>query len=163
MSIENSKMELRFLADFKQGLPTLARWYFDEWGYLEGGNTFDKVIAKLYDYQNIDSIPLVILAVEEGEVLGAAQLKYREMDIYPEKEHWLGGVYVSKQHRGKGIAEKIIAKILSIAKEFNVPRLYLQTENLSGGLYRRLGWNPIEQVSYRGIDVLVMEQKIDAS
>jgi len=127
---------------------------------LEEGNTVDKVTERLHDYLNTDKIPLIVLAVEEDEILGAAQLKYREMDIYPEKEHWLGGVYVSEKHRGNKIAEIIIGKVVSVAKKLKVNNLYLQTENLNGGLYRRLGWQLLEQVKYRGLDVLVMENQI---
>ena len=153
-------MELKFLAHNKKAIPILANWYFDEWGHLEKGNTLDKVTEKLHGYLNTDKIPLIVLAVEGGEILGAAQLKYREMDIYPEKEHWLGGVYVSKKYRGNKVAENVIGKVVSVAKELNVYKLYLQTEDLSGGLYSRLGWRPLEQVNYRGLDVLVMENQI---
>jgi len=40
--------------------------------------------------------------------------------------------------------------------------LYLQTVRLSGGLYARLGWEPCENVCYKGVDVLVMERRIRA-
>lgn len=153
-------MELEFLADNEKAIPIVAKWYYEEWGYLTEGNTLDKVKEKLSSYLNTDRIPLIILAVEKGEILGVAQLKYREMDIYPEKEHWLGGVYVSKYHRGNRIAEQIIHRVISVAKKLEVHKLYLQTEDLSGGLYCRLGWQPIEQVNYRGLDVLVMENQI---
>ncbi|MFT7606812.1 MAG: GNAT superfamily N-acetyltransferase, partial [Saprospiraceae bacterium] len=89
-----------------------------------------------------------------------AQLKYHEMSIYPDKENWLGGVYVSKNYRGKGIARQIIQKLIVIAGNLNIKKLYLQTENLDGGLYQRMGWKPIEQVNYHNIDVLVMERDI---
>ena len=82
------------------------------------------------------------------------------MDIYPEREHWLGGVYVSEKHRGNKIAEMIVLKIISVAEKLGVKKLYLQTENKSGGLYHHLGWRPLEEVNYRGIDVLVMENQI---
>ena len=98
--------------------------------------------------------------VEEEALLGAAQLKFREMSIYPEKEHWVGGVYVAEAHRGKGIARQILVELIAIAKSLKIETLYLQTEHLNGGLYGRMGWTPIEQVNYRGIDVLVMEKSI---
>lgn len=82
------------------------------------------------------------------------------MDIYPEKEHWLGGVYVSQNHRGNKIAEQIIHKVVTVAKNLNVHKLHVQTQHLGGGLYRHLGWRPIEQVNYRGMNVLVMENQI---
>jgi GNAT superfamily N-acetyltransferase len=153
-------MDFRFLADSKKAIPILANWYFKEWGYLENGNTYDKVSEKLYGYLNINKMPLIIVAVEENEIIGSAQLKYREMDIYPKKEHWLGGVYVSKKYLGNRVAEKIVVKIISIARELEVNKLHLQTEDLRGGLYCHLGWQPVEQVNYRGLDVLVMEKQI---
>ena len=153
-------MEFEYLAENKEAIPILAEWYFDEWGYIEKGNTLDKITEKLHSYLHVDAIPLIILAIDEGEILGAAQLKYREMDIYPEKEHWIGGVYVSEKHRGNKVGKNIILKVTSIAKELGVKTLYLQTENKNGGLYSHLGWEPLEQVNYRGIDVLVMENQI---
>ena len=102
----------------------------------------------------------MLLAIEDGELLAVTQLKFREMTIYPEKTHWLGGVYVSKPHRGKGIAKLIVNETIKMAKKLDVKTLYLQTENLNGGLYRQLGWQPIEQVNYNEVDVLVMELDI---
>lgn len=155
-------MELQLLAENQQALPIVAEWYFTEWGHLKKGNSLAKAKESLSDYLNTDKIPLLILAVESGKILGAAQLKYHEMTIYEDKEHWLGGVYVAKSHRGEKIAEAIIARIVSLAEQFGVSKLYLQTEHLDGGLYGRLGWNPIEKVTYRGLRVLVMEREIAA-
>ncbi len=84
------------------------------------------------------------------------------MTIYPDKEHWLKGVCVSKPHRGAKIAEAIIARIFSIAEQLDLPKLYLQTERLDGSLYDRLGWKPIEKVTYRYLRVLVMERELAA-
>lgn len=153
-------MELDFLANNKSAVPTIAKWYFEEWGYLMPENSLDEVEQNLRAYLNTDRIPLMILAKRGEEVLGVAQLKFYEMDIYPEKEHWLGGVYVAKKHRGNRIAERIILEVITVARKLGVPKLHLQTEDLSGGLYRRLGWEPIEQVNYRGNNVLVMEKTI---
>ena len=153
-------MELEYLANNKSAIPTLAKWYFEEWGHLLEENSLDKEIQNLHLYLNTDKIPLIILAIKDQKILGAAQLKFREMDIYPDKEHWLGGVYVSKQHRGNGIAKIIISEAITKAKKLGVHKLYLQTEHLSGGLYSRLGWETIEQVYYRGTNVLVMEKTI---
>jgi len=153
-------MKFEYLADNKNLLPTIAKWYFEEWGHMDKENTLDKEMERLQVYLNKDSLPLILLAIEDGELLGAAQLKYHEMSIYPNKEHWLGGVYVSKKHRGKGIAKKIIQELIIITQKLNIQTLYLQTENLTGGLYRQMGWMPIEQINYHGIVVLVMEKTI---
>ena len=153
-------MEFELLADNQSAMPIVANWYFEEWGHFKQANTLAKVEAALGAYLNVDKIPLILLAVEAGEILGAAQLKYREMEIFPDKEHWIGGVYVSKEHRGHSIAEKLIGRLISIAEQLDVGRLYLQTEHLDGGLYRRLGWQPVERVHHRDLHVLVMEKEL---
>lgn len=153
-------MKLEYLADHPELLPTVAQWYFEEWGYLSEEKTLEQDIQRLQIYQNKDKVPLMLLAIQDGELLGAAQLKFREMSIYPEKEHWVGGVYVAEAHRGKGIARQILVALIAIAKSLKIETLYLQTEHLDGGLYGRMGWMPIEQVNYRGIDVLVMKKSI---
>lgn len=153
-------MDFDYLANYKAAIPIIAEWYYDEWGYLSEINSIEKSIQNLQQYLNVNQIPLMIIAKKGSEILGTAQLKFHEMTIYPEKEHWLGGVYVSKIHRSKRIAEKIILRIAHIAKDLSVEKLYLQTEYLNGGLYQRLGWQAIEKVNYRGANVLVMEKII---
>lgn len=153
-------MELYLLADRPQAIPRLARWYFAEWGHEIAGNSIEKEEEKLGQFLNQAQLPISVLAYEGDELLGAAQLKFREMSIYPEKEHWLGAVYVAANHRGKGIAAKIIAEVLVIAKKHQVPTLYLQTEHLDGGLYAALGWQPEEKLVYEGIEVLVMKKPL---
>lgn len=142
--------------------PIVARWYFEEWGRLREGASVASFDDTLNDYLNRDSIPLIVMAVDGDKVMGVAQLRYHEMSIYPEKEHWLGGVYVDVEHRDKNVASALVKKIEQVALTLRVSELHLQTESLSGGLYARLGWQPVEQVNYRGVDVLVMTKRIEA-
>ena len=118
----------------------------------------EKEAEKLRGFLHRARVPLIVVAKVDGEVVGAAQLKFREMDIYPDREHWLGGVYVLPTMRGKKIAEQIIARLVDIAEQLGVRELFLQTERLEGGLYGRLGWRPMEIVSYHGNQVRVMRR-----
>ena len=153
-------MEFVYLADQPEALPVVAEWYYLQWGREHGMKSVKEAEEILTGYLNRDDIPLVILAREKGEILGAVQLKYYEMDIYPNKEHWLGGVFVPEKHRGRKIGRKLVKHATDIAKSQGVDILYLQTEKLDGGLYKKLGWKPIEQVNYRGKTVLVMKKII---
>lgn len=156
-------MQFEFLATRRDALPLLGRWYHREWGRRFSNETEAESTAKLERYLNIDQIPFILLATEHSEVVGAAQLKYREMaNLFPEKEHWLGGVFVSPEHRGRGVAAELIQHIISMAPSYDVTTLYLQTEQLNGGLYTRLGWHPIKQLNNHGLEVLVMERCIGA-
>lgn len=152
-----AELELALLADRPDAASTVAGWYFNEWGRKRPGNTPKRIGAKIQGSLNRDRVPLIVLAVQGGEVVGAAELKYREMDIYPEKEYWLGGVFVVPRCRGGGVASLLASRVMEIAKSFGIHVLYLQTEHMTGGLYARLGWKPVENVQYKGTNVLVME------
>ena len=153
-------MDFVFLADRAAMKPVIAKWYFQQWGHLIEDSSVELFDNKLNDYLNRDSIPLVIMAVEGDDVLGVAHLRYHEVTIYPDKEHWLGGVYVTNEYRGKGVASALVNHLESLAASLGVIDIHLQTEKLDGGLYKQLGWSPIELVSNRGVEVLVMSKHI---
>lgn len=153
-------MKFVFLADKKEAIDELAQWYFDEWGDYVDNASVESFTAELNNYLNKNAVPLIILALEDDQVIAAAQLKFREMTIYPDKEHWLGGVYVAENYRGVKVASALVKQVESIASTLGVTKLHLQTENLTGGLYARLGWQPIETVNYRGVDVVVMHKEL---
>ena len=151
-------MNLDLLGHHPELLQTLADWYLDEWGYLLRDSPDSNFERLLQPYLNTRQIPLIVIAHQKDELIGAAQLKNREMSIFPKRKHWLGGVYVSPSHRGKGVAADIIAEVVSIARRQDVQTLHLQSKILDGGLYRRLGWQAVDRVHYQGEDVVVMER-----
>ena len=106
-------------------------------------------------------IPFILVGWAEDDICAVAQLKFREMeDLFPEKEHWLGGVFVPESHRGQGYGSRIAEKITALAPAYGVSTLYLQTERLDGGIYSQLGWQPVERVDNGGLEVLVMERHL---
>ncbi len=154
-------IEWTYLAKHPQHIKQLAEWYFEEWGeYVENSTEF-AFQEKLKAYLNIDGIPLIILAVEGDTLVGAVQIKYREMTIYPDKEYWLGGVYVNPDYRGQHIASQLVQNAEKRAIELKINLLHLQTESLNGGLYAKLGWEIETQVNYRGVDVAVMQKVLN--
>jgi len=155
-------MRFEFLVDRPAAIDSVSRWYFEEWGRLNSKASVEEIAKKISQSMNRDKPPLLLLAVEGSRVVGAAELKYREMDIYPDREHWLGGLFVVPQYRGSGIGSKLIEKIALLAEEFGIRKLYLQTERLDGGLYPDHGWEPLETVSYKGTEVLVMQKHVGA-
>lgn len=149
------------LADDLGAYKQVAGWYFDEWLSDLPNMSVDKVALKLSSYDNRDKAPLLVLAKLNGELMGAAELKLREMDIYPEYEYWIGGVYVKSSARGKGIAANLVKEVIKYAKAQAIDQLYLQTQKLDGGLYHKLGFNLIEEVDYRGHHVAVMKANLN--
>lgn len=154
-------MKFSLLADEPNAANKVAQWYFDEWCRDTGRYSFEEVLEKVSASINRDRAPLIVLAKESDTLLGSAELKIREMDNYPQYEFWLGGVYVAKPFRGKGIGSALVVEVIKRAQEFGIKKLYLQTENLSGGLYSEHGFEPIEQTGSKGLTVLVMVANID--
>ena len=155
-------MQFKYLADYQEEIPVIARWYFNEWGHRVEENSAEELNQKLHQYLNRDKIPCIRLAIDSDNksIAGVAQLKFYEMDIYPERKHWLGGVFVPIKYRGRNIATDLVNNLSELAQSVGVSTLYLQTEKLDGGLYKRLGWKPLEQVEYKGAHVLVMEKSL---
>ncbi len=153
-------MKFIFLADRPEAARTIAKWYNVQWGHLSPDNSEDKIFERISLAIHRDKIPLMVLALDGDEIMGCAELKFREMILYPQFEHWLGGVYVVPKYRGHGVASKVATRIYELAESFGVKKIYLQTEQLNGGLYAKLGWQKPWQVNNRGVDVAVMEKKL---
>jgi GNAT superfamily N-acetyltransferase len=154
-------MEIVYLADHEAQIPKVAEWYFEEWGHLLENPLMNIFSSRLQACLNKTKFPLVILAMDDEDVIGAAQIKLNQMSIYPDKEYWLAGIYVEPKYRGNCVAANLIEKIQEIAVTLDVEILHLQTEHLSGGLYTKLGWLPDELVNYRNTDVLVMSKRLN--
>ncbi|MFQ5549564.1 MAG: GNAT family N-acetyltransferase [Woeseia sp.] len=154
-------IQFAFLADRVQAIPVISRWYYDEWGHLVQDDSIERTRDRIEEYMNRDEIPFILLATKDNEIVGLAQLKFHEMaEMFPDKEHWLGGLYVAANHRGQGYGSLIVEQIAKMAPTYGVQTLYLQTEALDGGLYARLGWTPYARVNNRGLNVLVMERQL---
>jgi GNAT superfamily N-acetyltransferase len=154
-----AQLKIAALADYPHAAPILARWCYDEWGRDDGLslqdelNRFDRALRA-------PDLPQVVIALDGDAAVGCAQLKTADVPRYPELVYWLGGVYVTASHRGHGIAASLIDAVVQRARQHGVQHLHLQTDVLSGGLYRRLGWTPMFQTTNHGVEVLVMRRAL---
>ncbi|MCB9125958.1 MAG: GNAT family N-acetyltransferase [Caldilineaceae bacterium] len=159
-----AQLEIHFLADRPDALPLVAGWLYTEWGRRDPGNSPEATAERLAAELSRDRLPIVVVAAYNGVVVGTAALKLHELrDRFPELRHWLGGVYVSADARGHGIAGALVRHVEKLAIDRGITVLHLQTERLDGGLYARLGFQPIEQIKHRGIDVMVMVKPLIAA
>jgi GNAT superfamily N-acetyltransferase len=154
-------LTFKFLADKPDAIPVVAQWYFDEWQrFLKHESVVETRVA-LQQYMNRDRLPLMILMVSGSQTIGVAQLKFHELaDMFPDKEHWLGGIYVAPSRRGQGYASALVEHAVTIAADLGILTLHLQSAARDGGLYARLGWEPVASVNNGFEDVLVMARKL---
>jgi N-acetylglutamate synthase-like GNAT family acetyltransferase len=137
-------------------IPTLAQWHHDEWSYLNPGGSIEKRIEKMRSYLGGDLIPSMLIAVDGDQVLGSAALIASDMDTKPELSPWLANVYVKFDKRGLGIGARLVQSIMDIARENNLPCIYLFTPDQEK-FYEKLGWKTLTKEIYRNSAVTIMQ------
>lgn len=148
-------MDIINLHEAPQHIPTIARWHFDEWGYLNPGKTLEHRIERMQRYLSDAAIPSMLIAVEGDEVLGTAALVESDMDSHPELTPWLASVYIRDDQRGRGLGKKLVKALMDFAGQQHLPRLYLFTPD-QAPFYAKLGWQTLVEETYRDTPVTIM-------
>ncbi len=152
-------MDIAYLADYKDVISTLARWFYEEWAYLHPERTLVDVERLIAERTNRTKVPVALVAMKGNELLGTVCLKTHDMETRLDLTPWLAGLYVAKPWRRRGIGTALVKAIEKKAHELAVGKLYLYTPE-SQDFYSRLGWHVREQTEYHGCTVTVMEKEI---
>lgn len=143
------------LQSVPQHLPRLATWHHQQWGYLNPGLSLADRERKMQAYLQEGAVPSTFVAIEGTNRLGSAALVQSDMDTHPDLGPWLASVYVAPEHRGRGLGEALVRRVVAEAQTLLVSRLYLFTPD-QAGFYRRLGWHEHSTEIYRGTEVTIM-------
>jgi GNAT superfamily N-acetyltransferase len=151
-------LTIDYLGNHRDFIPQLAKWAYSEWRRVfdTRGMSLNDVVASFETRTNTDKLPLAIVAIENGEVIGTGCLKPGDLEIRPELSPWLGGIFVVPQCRNRGVATAIIHRLLQEALRLQLSVLYLWTPSAES-LYARLGWKTIERLDYCEDTVSIME------
>lgn len=149
-------MNILDLRHAPQHIPTIARWHFDEWGYLNPGKTLEQRVERMQRYLSDTPIPSMLIAIEGDEILGTAALVEADMDSHPELTPWLASVYVRGDQRGRGLGKQLVQALMDFAGQQHLQRLYLFTPD-QAAFYAKLGWKTIAQENYRDTPVTLMQ------
>jgi len=149
-------MQIDYLVNYKQFIPTLAQWHYQEWAYLRPDDSIDKRIIRLTDAARPRAaVPTVVIAFAGEKLFGSAMLVANDMDTRTELSPWLAGVFVAPEYRKQGIGAALVKRVVLDAWSLGIDRLYLYTPN-SEQFYFHLGWSVLEHTKYKGIEVTVM-------
>jgi len=156
-------MQISYLADHIHLTPLLAKWHHNEWCHLTPWENLEGCAERLKNEAQRSGVPTVLVAVDDGKLLGSASIVVHDMKGREDLSPWMAGVFVAPAYRRQGIGTKLAQGVVDEAGKQGIPVLYLYTtgkENES--FYARLGWSVKERVDYLGKLRVVMEIKLCA-
>ncbi|REC43392.1 GNAT family N-acetyltransferase [Chryseobacterium pennipullorum] len=139
---EATEQDLEILLEFEQGVVSAERPF---------NSTLIEGKINYYDLNNLMQSPdaLLLVAEDQNEIIGSgyALIKKSEKDYNRFKEYaYLGFMYVSPEHRGKGVNKVITDELVNWAKSRNISevRLDVYSENESAiKAYEKAGFEPL--------------------
>lgn len=137
----------------------VAGWTFATWGHLHPGLTQEQAVERLKAECGQAGVPSIFVAMRGETPVGTASLIADDMSIRREFAPWLASVFVVPEWRGQGIASVLVRRVEAEAIENDIAHFYLYTPDQQA-LYRRLGWQDVESLEYRGETVTVMSRKL---
>lgn len=154
------QLQFEYLVDYPDSVPQVIAWWQSVWADRMGSD-LEKATDLLRLSLGRDDLPVHILALLNGKAVGVAALKLQELaELFPDKQYWLGSVFVDEDYRDDKIGSAITMNIMELAQAMGLPHLYLQTMNLSGGLYAKLGWEPVMRFNHKGEETLLMIKQL---
>jgi GNAT superfamily N-acetyltransferase len=149
-------MEIVDLKTVPQFLPQLAQWHHAQWTYLNPDRSLAQRIADMQPHLESGLIPSTWVAIENNCVLGSASIVHDDMDTHPELAPWLASVFVAPEYRRRGIAAKLVKRVMSEAQKSGIERLYLFTPD-QAKLYAGLGWQVLKEERYHDHLITIMQ------
>ncbi|WP_345991872.1 GNAT family N-acetyltransferase [Chryseobacterium sp. Chry.R1] len=139
---EATKEDLKTLLEFEQGVVTAERPYNPT---LINGNIHYYDLVSLIESEDAT----LIVAEKDHEIVasGYAMIKKAEKDYFNFKEYsYLGFMYVKPEHRGQGINQSVIDRLIKWSEERGMKeiRLDVYDQNESAvKAYEKVGFEPV--------------------
>jgi predicted N-acetyltransferase YhbS len=154
-------VEITYLKEYSEWIPTIAQWFHEEWGEFHPELDLNGIVKRLQERTNTDRIPLALVAVERGEVVGTISLKKHDMDTRTQYSPWLASLYVRNDYRNRGLGIRLIDAGLGHAGSLGIKHLYLYTRiRKHVEFYLLHGWILVEATEYKGGAVTVLLKTI---
>jgi GNAT superfamily N-acetyltransferase len=151
-----------FLANHKTLIPEVTELVYGQWSDLfQAAGTSKEQLKILFEERAVlDKLPITVVALEEGVLLGTGSIKLTEPGTKPALSPWLAGMYVKASHRRAGVGALIVTFLEAKAQDLGVEQLYLSV-GAAQDFYQRLGWRVLERVHSYGVkDVALMSKRL---
>ena len=138
-------IEIAFLADYPEAIPTLGQWFLTQWPEYYSERT-PADIAQDFDAEaNRSGLPVRLVAFADGELAGAITLREQATWTLPEYYPGLGGLFVVERYRGRGVGTELVKAGMKVAQEQGYEKVYATTVT-ARGILERLGWKLVQAV-----------------
>lgn len=155
-------MQIDYLANWPGLIPELAALLHREWAdlYLAAGIDQAQLQQVLTERTALDTLPITLVLVKDGELVGAGSIKLTEPGTKEGLSPWLAGIYVKPQYRGLGLGRDIVLALEAKAQQLGVETLYLSADS-AVDFYLSLGWQVLERLESLGVrDVALMSKRL---
>ena len=147
-------MDIIYLRDYPQLYPQISRWIFEEFPYSFEGVAFEEWLEFVREGNQDGSMTSFVLLEDNSPVATAS---FDQTD-FPPRDHltpWLASVFTLPEHRGKGLAGKLLARVDEEAKAQGFEQIYLHTTDQMT-YYAKRGWVELEQLEFWGRTNVIM-------
>ncbi len=111
--------------------------YNEFWIDVVGGLTLEFLNAHLHNTQDPSRIPLSLIALVDGELVGTVNLIENDDSTRTHLRPWLAAMVVTKEFRGQGIGTQLVRALLAEAQRLGFAAVYFGTDG--PGFYERIG------------------------
>ena len=146
--IEQNMITIDFLADHPETIPTLAKWFREQWPDYYADMSQAEMEQDFLSEAFRDRLPARLIAFEASELAGTIVLREQGSETLPEFRPELGGLYVVEVHRGRGIGTELVRAGMKLALDQGYETVFATTV-LAAGILERLGWEFVKTVTHQ--------------
>ena len=146
--IEQKLITIGFLADNLDTIPTLAKWFRNQWPDYYADMSQEEMEQDFLEDASHDRLPIRLVAFESNELAGTIILRENGAEMPPEFQPELGGLYVVASQRGHGIATELVRAGMQAARAQGYETVFATTV-VAAGILERLGWEFVKTVIHQ--------------
>lgn len=139
------KITIGFLADYPDTVPTLAKWFRDQWPDYFADMSPEEMEQDFLADAARDHLPSRLVVFVSGELAGTIVLREPGHESLASFQPELGGLYVVGSHRGQGIGTELVRAGMNLARDQGYERVFATTVT-AVRILESLGWEFIQTV-----------------